>query len=349
MKFQITPVILSGGAGTRLWPMSNETRPKQFLPLTGRLTMFEMTLQRCQDRSLFAGPIIIGNDRHTSLINDQLTSIGCDDATILLEPCPRNTAPAIALAALTAKSPDTILLVMPSDHVISDNGKFYEAINRAAPQAAAGQMITFGIQPTGPETGYGYIKADREVEPGIFAVRQFVEKPVLEEAERMISDGNHFWNGGIFLFRADIYLDALKNFAPEILDSATRATAHSTAIRNEIRPDGKYFGECPSDSIDYAVMEKAENILTVPVSMGWSDLGSWDTLYELGKNADCEENALQIECSGNLIRSDRVRIHAAGVEDMIIIACGDDIMIVPRGQSQKVKKIAEFVNGRLQS
>lgn len=348
MKSQITPVILSGGAGTRLWPMSNESKPKQFLPLTGRLTMFEMTLQRCQDRSLFNGPVIIGNDKHTSLINDQLVSIGCNDATILLEPCARNTAPAIALAALTTKSPDTILLVMPSDHVISDNESFYTAIESAAPHAASGQMITFGIQPTGPETGYGYIKAGNQIETGIFSVEKFVEKPALAQAKVMISDGGHFWNGGIFLFRADAYLNALASFAPKILDFATKAAAHAVINNNEIRPSEQYFGDCPSDSIDYAVMEKADNVLTIPVSMGWSDLGSWDALYELGENGTGEERAIQIECSGNLIRSDRVRIHAAGVENMIIIASGDDIMIVPRGQSQKVKKIAELLKNNKQ-
>lgn len=341
---KITPVILSGGAGTRLWPMSRPECPKQFLALTSDKTMFQMTLERCGDSSLFGPPIIVAGISHQTLIEDQLAAIGCKDATILLEPCARNTAPAIALAALTAHAHNAALLVMPSDHVITDLAAFYAATASAHPLVEQGWLVTYGIAPTGPETGYGYIKCDGEIENNVYKVAQFIEKPDKASATAMLATGDHLWNSGIFLFRADIYLAALAKHAPEILAAAQVAMAAKTSNGKCINPDASTFAKSPSDSIDYAVMEKSDEVAVVPVDMGWSDVGSWDALFELSA-VPTDANVLTIDGKNNLIRSDGIRIHSAGMEDMIVIASGNDVMIVPRGKSQDVKKIVEALKG----
>ena len=335
---KIKPVILSGGGGTRLWPMSTPEHPKQFLALTNDETMFQLTLGRTSDAGKFSAPLVVANARHRELINTQLAEIDETDATLLLEPCARNTAPAIALAALACEDGATPLLVMPSDHVIQDVGAFHAAIAAALPQAEDGWFATFGISPTGPETGYGYIEMGEQLDSNIRQVSRFVEKPELAKAEAMIADGNHVWNGGIFLFRADAYLAALKEFAPDMLAACQDAMAKAEHDGNAILPDADAFASSPSDSIDYAIMEKAARVCVAPVSMGWSDVGSWDALYELGTGSDA---ASEIESSGNLVRSDGLNIHLAGVSDMIVVASGKDVLIVPRGKSQVVKKIVE--------
>jgi mannose-1-phosphate guanylyltransferase len=337
MKQRIVPVILSGGSGTRLWPMSVAERPKQFLPLTAVETMFQLTLARASDPERFAPPLIVANARHADLIEDQMA--GLVSGAIILEPCARNTAPAIALAALEAG--DAPLLVMPSDHVIADEAAFAEAVARALPLAEDGWLVTFGITPDAPETGYGYIKVGEELAPDMHRVARFIEKPDRDSAEAMIAGGGHAWNGGIFLFRADAYLKALEIHAPEMLSAAKRAMAAAQRQGKRILPDTEAFAACPSDSIDYAVMERAERVAVAPVSMGWSDLGSWDALYEIGaKDADANViggDVIAQAAKGNLIRSDGLRISVAGVDNLIIIASGNDLLILPRGQSQAVK------------
>ncbi|MFC4292267.1 mannose-1-phosphate guanylyltransferase/mannose-6-phosphate isomerase [Sphingorhabdus arenilitoris] len=337
---KITPVILSGGGGTRLWPMSRPERPKQFLALTGPHTMFQMTLDRCCDAAKFAPPLIVAGTSHIGLIGAQLEQIGVSDAEILLEPCARNTAPAIALAALAAADPDAPLLVMPSDHVIEDVAAFHAAIDAALPLVGAGWLTTFGITPTRPETGYGYIQTGEPLSPGVHKVARFTEKPDAVRAAEMIAGGDHLWNGGIFLFCASAYLEALGQFAPAMLSSATAAMEKAKRSGNQIHADKAAFETCPADSIDYAVMEKAEKVAVIPVSMGWSDVGSWDALYDLG-NHPLQEYVTDLDGKGNLIHSDGIRIHAAGLEDMIIVASGNDVLIVPRGKSQSVKQIVE--------
>jgi mannose-1-phosphate guanylyltransferase len=336
----ITPVILSGGGGTRLWPMSRPECPKQFLALTGKLTMFQMTLERTRDQSLFSAPIIVAGAAHAETVQRQLADIAITDAKILLEPYARNTAPAIALAALAVSNPQTPLLVMPSDHVINDINAFHNAIAAALPIVEGGWLATFGINPTGPETGYGYIKMAEEIAPKVQRVARFIEKPDAASAKEMINVGNHVWNGGIFLFRADRYLEALSIHAPDMLAAAQVAMANARAEGNVIHPDPDHFASSPSDSIDYAVMEKADRVAVIPVQMGWSDVGSWDALYELGE-IQTQANIVEIEGGRNLIRSDGIRIHMVGVDDMIVVASGNDILIVPRGKSQDVKKIIE--------
>lgn len=339
---RIVPVILSGGSGTRLWPMSTPDRPKQFLPLTHAQTMFQLTAQRTGDAARFSAPIIVANARHAGLIEDQLAEIGIAPEALILEPCARNTAPAIALAALEAG--DAPMLVMPSDHVIADEAAFMHAIDAALPLLDKGWLVTFGISPTGPETGYGYIEAGDALEPGTHRVSRFIEKPDRTRAEAMLDAGGHVWNGGIFLFRADMFLGALSAHAPEMLAAVQASLANAKREGARILPDEAAFASSPSDSIDYAVMEKADRVAVVPVSMGWSDVGSWDALHELGEK-DAAHNAIKgevrlIEAGGNLIHSDGIRISVAGVKDLIIVASGNEVMILPRGSSQDVKKFS---------
>jgi mannose-1-phosphate guanylyltransferase len=343
----ITPVILSGGAGTRLWPMSRAEQPKQFLALTGPQTMFEMTLARVHDKDRFAPPIVVAGVGHADLVEAQL---GGTLATVLLEPCARNTAPAIALAALAAKDPATPLLVMPSDHVITDIDAFYRATDALLPLVAQGWLATYGIAPTGPETGYGYIQRGPAIAPGVDQVARFVEKPDSARAAAMIASGDHLWNGGIFMFRADTYLGILAEHAPDMRAAAQAAMDQAVTDGQRLYPDAVAFAGSPSDSIDYAVMEKADRVAVVPVAMGWSDVGSWDALYDIGDQDDLRgrgaENALAIETDGTLIRSDGIRIHTVGVSDLIVIASGNDVLIVPRGKSQDVKKIVDALRAR---
>jgi mannose-1-phosphate guanylyltransferase/mannose-1-phosphate guanylyltransferase/mannose-6-phosphate isomerase len=338
---QITPVILSGGGGTRLWPLSTPEKPKQFLALTGEQTMFQLTLERVQDRAMFAAPIIVSGAAHAALVE---TQSDVHDAILLLEPCARNTAPAIALAALAAADPKAVMLVMPSDHAIADVAAFHAATQAALPLVEAGWMVTYGITPTAPETGYGYIRMGAELENGVRQVERFVEKPDRETAEAMLAEGSHSWNGGIFLFRADIYLGALSVHAPEILAAAQKAMAGASRHANRIAPQAEAFTTCPADSIDYAVMEKAERVAVVPVSMGWSDVGSWDALYELSAK-DAQGNAAtgttRLDSgSGNLIHAEGIRVSLHGVNDVIIVANGKEVMILPRGSSQMVRDFA---------
>jgi mannose-1-phosphate guanylyltransferase len=338
---KIVPVLLSGGAGTRLWPLSQPERPKQFLPLMSDKTMFAETLARTADRTRFSAPLIVANAGHRALIEADL---GGEDATLLLEPAARNTAPAIALAALAVPA-DAPMLVMPSDHVISDVPAFHAAIERGLALADAGWLVTFGIEPTGPETGYGYIEAGEALGDGSFAVKRFIEKPDMGRAAEMIAAGGHAWNGGIFLFRADAYLGALAKHAPDILAGARAAMNGAAREGNAILPDADTFAACPSDSIDYAVMEKAQRVAVVPVSMGWSDIGSWDSLHE-NRDKDASGNAVSggsivIDTNDCLIETDGIEIAAIGVRDLIVIASGNKVLIAPRGHSQRVREVVE--------
>lgn len=346
----ITPVILSGGSGTRLWPMSLPERPKQFLPLTADATMFQLTLDRVGDTARFADPIIVANARHADLIDAQLAGRA---ATLLLEPLARNTAPAIALAALIAPA-DAPLLVMPSDHVIADPTAFYAAIVSAMPFVERGWLATFGITPTAPETGYGYIRIGEEIGPGAHRVAAFVEKPDAATAERMIAGNDYVWNGGIFLFRADAYLRALETHAPAMLVAARASIEAATRDANRVLPDHDAFAASPANSIDFAVMEKVAmtdggRVAVVPVAMGWSDVGSWDALHTLGADDDGDAHhgeVVAIDTKNCLLRSDGIRIAAVGVEDLIVVASGSDVLILPRGRSQDVKRVVEAMKPR---
>jgi mannose-1-phosphate guanylyltransferase len=342
----LTPVILSGGSGTRLWPLSRPERPKQFIALTGDDTMLQQTLARTAGLPGLTPPIIVANSAHGDLIEAQSS----EDALIILEPCARNTAPAIALAALLAEDPSSTLLVMPSDHVITDTGAFHDAVARALPLVHEGWLVTLGITPDAPETGYGYIALGKKLAGGVQQVERFVEKPDQDRAEAMLRAGNHVWNGGIFLFRADAYLAALDQFGPAMAAAARAAVAQARREGARVLPDRDAFAQCPSDSIDYAVMERAEKVACVPVEMGWSDLGSWDALHAIAAkdaagNAG-SANATLIEAQGCLVRSDGIHVSLVGTENLIVVASGNEILIVPRGKSQLVKKAAEAAAAR---
>lgn len=334
----ITPVILSGGSGTRLWPVSLSERPKQFISLTAPQTMFQLTLERIRGLAGSNPPIVVANAAHADIIRAQ----GGADITMILEPCARNTAPAIALAALALEESDGAMLVMPSDHVIADVPAFHAAIERARRLVADGWLLTFGIEPDAPETGFGYIALGELLTEGVNRVAHFIEKPDAERAQAMLAEGGHVWNAGIFLFGARAFLDALAKHQPDMLAAAREAMAAARREGSAIQPDAERFAACPSDSIDYAVMERAEKVACVPVSMGWSDVGSWDALYALA-DKDGADNALQgavhaIDAQGCLIRSDGPVVTVVGAQDLIVVATADEIVILPRGRSQDVRK-----------
>jgi mannose-1-phosphate guanylyltransferase len=339
----IVPVILSGGSGTRLWPMSRPERPKQLLPLTGEHTMLQLTAGRAGGDG-FAAPIVVANAQHADEIEAQLDVVGAAPAALILEPAGRNTAPAIALAALAAGD-EAPLLVMPSDHVIADPDAFRRAVDAALPLARDGWLVTFGIEPDAPETGYGYIKLGEELAPGVHRVARFVEKPPRDVAEQMVSAGDHAWNGGIFLFRADAFLGALAAHAPEMLRATRQAMADARREGARLWPDADAFAASPSESIDYAVMEKADRVAVVPVAMGWSDVGSWDALHGISDSDEAgmatRGRVIALDSRNCLVRTDGARIAMVGVKDLIVVASGDDILILPRGRSQEVKALLE--------
>ena len=344
MSRTIVPVILSGGSGTRLWPMSRPERPKQFLALTADETMLQLTAKRAVGAQ-FTAPVVVANAAHAEEVEAQLAAIGSSPAAIILEPAGRNTAPAIALAALAADNGEDALLVMPSDHVIADVDAFHAAILRALPLVDDGWLVTFGIAPDAPETGYGWIQVGEPVVDGVHRVVRFVEKPPLDRAEAMLASGDHAWNGGIFLFRADRYLAALQIYAPDIVTSTQAAMDAARREGVRVYPDAEAFAASPSESIDYAVMEKAERVAVAPVSMGWSDVGSWDALHAVsGRDSDDNSHrgeVLAIDTRNCLVQSDGARVSLVGVSDLIVVASGNDILVMPRGRSQEVKKLIE--------
>ncbi|WP_448663207.1 mannose-1-phosphate guanylyltransferase/mannose-6-phosphate isomerase [Sphingomonas sp. CJ20] len=341
----IVPVILSGGSGSRLWPMSQPERPKQLLPLTAELTMLQLTASRASGER-FAKPIVVANATHVDAVEEQLAHVESVAQALILEPMGRNTAPAIALAAIAAGSGAQPLLIMPSDHVIADVEAFHAAIHAAMPLVEDGWLITFGIAPDAPETGYGWIKIGEPLIEGVHRVARFVEKPPLDKAQAMLASGDHAWNGGIFLFRADAYLAALDQFAPGMVDAARESMDKARHDGTRVWPEAAAFAACPSDSIDYAVMEKAERVAVVPVSMGWSDVGSWDALHAISacdaQGNVCRGDVIAIDTTNSLVRADGgKRIALVGVSDLIVVASGDDILVLPRGRSQDVKQIIE--------
>jgi len=356
----IIPVILSGGSGTRLWPMSTAARPKQFLPLVTDKTMFGETLARTAGQPGFAAPLIVCGPGHVDHAMADLSAAGLTDgpapARIIVEPAARNTAPAIALAAHAAGAGDTPILVMPSDHVMTDPAAFLAAIAAALPAVRAGALATFGIEPSGPETGYGYIErgAASPTAPGTFAVARFVEKPPLDRAQAMLDAGGHYWNAGIFLMRADAYLAALATSAPAMAEACAAAMAGAAHTGHAIHPDTAAFLASPSDSIDYAVMESAPNVVVTPVDPGWSDVGSWTALHDLGAK-DAHGNAIQgqviaIDTNGSLLRATPgLRLATLGIDNLIVIASstasGADVLVIPLDRAQDIKTIVEQLGG----
>ncbi|EED36661.1 mannose-1-phosphate guanylyltransferase/mannose-6-phosphate isomerase [Luminiphilus syltensis NOR5-1B] len=344
MTLTVTPVLLCGGVGSRLWPMSREGRPKQFLPLGGDGSMLQQTCQRL-DAVSATDPLIVCNDEHRFLVAEQLREINAEAAAIILEPVGRNTAPAIALAALHAikENPEALLLVLPADHFIADVDAFAAAVTKAAVVAAEGALVTFGVVPDRPETGYGYIRSGELLADDIYAVDQFVEKPTAEIAEQYLAAGIYRWNSGMFLFRADGFLRALSQSAPEI-ESACEAAMNRAAIDLDfIRPDKAIFEACPSDSIDYAVMEHTGSGAVVSLDCGWSDIGAWDALWAIG-HADDDGNVLSgdvllDDVRGSYVRSDSRLVAATGVDNLVIVETADAVMVAHRDHAQGVKRL----------
>lgn len=344
----IVPVILSGGSGTRLWPVSRPERPKQLLSLTAEETMLQLTVGRTDGCAAAAvgRPVLVANAAHADIIAEQMEAAGVDDHLVILEPFGRNTAPAIALAALEAQ-PGDALLVMPSDHTIADIAAFHAAIARALPLVNQGWLVTFGIAPDAPETGYGYIQMGEICADGVHQVARFVEKPDAERAAAMLMQGDHVWNAGIFLFRADAYLAALGRHQPAMLAAATAALESAIRTGKHVTPDPQAFAASPSESIDYAIMEHEPLVACVPVDMGWSDVGSWDALHAIStKDAGgntVRGNALPIGASNCLIHTDGPRVTLVDVDDLIVVVSKGEVMILRRGDSQKVRKVTEAI------
>ncbi len=343
MSHTITPVILSGGSGTRLWPVSTPENPKQFLPLTGPQSLFQQAVLRVNDASTFAPPLIVANLAHSDLIHVQMSEIGVKKYRIIIETSGRNTAPAIALAAFAIGGGDTQMLIMPSDHDIRDNQSFVFAVEGAAPKVHEQWLFTYGLVPTYAETGYGYLKMGKPLGENLHEVAQFIEKPPLALAQDMLRDGDYRWNAGIFQMRCDTYLQALEKYAPDIFLCCKSAIDQAIIEGDHIFPDRSCFEASPSDSIDYAIMEKADHVAMVSVSMGWSDLGNWNALYDI-TDKDGAENAVSgkthlIDSKGCYIRSDGAKISVLGMQDIIVISQGENIVILPRSKAQDVKKM----------
>lgn len=346
---RIVPVILCGGAGTRLWPLSRLDRPKPLVALGGEETMLQLTAARVADRSAFAPPVVVAGAEDAAEIEAQLASASCPPALLIEEPCARSTAPAIALAALCAPE-DALLLVMPSDHQVADAAAFRAAVAAAASAARQSWLVTFGIVPSRPETGYGYIAQGEALEEGVFRAARFAEKPDAQTARGWIAEGGWLWNAGIFLFRADAYLAALEALAPEILTGARRAIAGANRSGTRLRPDAESFAAAPARSIDRAVMEHSPRVAVVPVEMGWSDIGSWDALHALGPH-DADGNSVTgdgvaVGSRGCLIRTDGLAVVALGVEDLVVVATDRAVLVMPRKDSQRVKEAIDALVAR---
>lgn len=348
----IVPVILSGGSGTRLWPVSTSAAPKQFQPLTGGGSMFLQTVERTKDRGRFAAPLVVCGPAHIAHVEADLAAAGIGDARIIVEPAARNTAPAIALAALAAVADDpaAMILVMPADHVMTNVAAFLDAIEAARPAGDAGALATFGIAPSHPETGYGYIAAGDPVagSPGVHAVLRFVEKPPRDRAEAMLADGGHYWNAGIFLMRADRFLAELERQQPAMAAVCAAAMDGAHIDGAQVHPDADAFLSSPSDSIDYAVMEGAERVVVAPVDPGWSDVGGWAALHDLGAKDETGNvrigKVIAVDATGNYLRAcEGRRVAVVGISDLIVVTHGDDILIVPKDRAQEVKAIVEHL------
>ena len=347
----IIPVILSGGSGTRLWPVSRKMYPKQFIPLRQQRSLFQDTVKRCMalDEGIQA-PIVVCNEEHRFMAAEQLRLEAVVDAEILLEPVGRNTAPAIALAAYCAqqRDPDALMIVLPADHVMHDQTAFRRAIDAAMHCAEQDFLVTFGVTPTRPETGYGYIQAGAAiVEEQAFRVEKFVEKPALELAQEYLESGLYSWNSGMFMFRAASYIEQLKQYEPGIAQATLSAYQAHHRDLDFIRIDEKQFKQCKSESIDYAVMENTSRALVVPLNCPWSDVGSWHALWE-SLDLDADNNAssgdvLLQDCEGCMVHSSHRLVTAIGLRDIVVAETSDAILITPRSESQKVKSLTKML------
>jgi|TARA_R100000005_G_scaffold89876_2_gene60798 mannose-1-phosphate guanylyltransferase/mannose-6-phosphate isomerase len=340
----LTPVLLSGGVGSRLWPVSRELHPKQFLPLAGELTMLQQTLARTGSLQARA-PVVVCNEEHRFMVAEQLRQVGIKAGALILEPEGRNTAPAVALAALheLAQDPEAVLLVLPADHLIQQVDAFAEAVARALPMARAGRLMTFGVVPHTPETGYGYIRCGAALGDDLYTLDAFVEKPDSATAQAYLESGSYLWNSGMFLLRAETYLAQLEEFQPAMLASCRRAMQESTQDMDFIRPEAEAFAACPADSIDYAVMEHTREGGVIALDCGWSDVGAWSALWEVAAR-DPQGNVSQGDvmldnCRDSYFRSESRLLAATGVANLVVVETADAVLVADRDQVQDVKRI----------
>lgn len=341
---KIIPIILSGGSGTRLWPLSRKQYPKQYLPLTADNTMLQETILRLNGLDNLDEPIVVCNADHRFLVAQQCQQININNPTILLEPIGRNTAPAIAVAALQANkiNKDAVLLVLSADHIIKDITAFHQAIQQATEQAQAGKLVTFGINPTDANTGYGYIKYSKNNKAAC-RIEAFVEKPDLPTAQRYLAQGNYLWNAGMFMFQANIFIDELKTYAPEIVKFSKKAIANAVSDLDFIRLEEQAFKSSPADSIDYALMEKSNNAVVVPLDGQWSDIGSWSALYQVS-NKDAHGNVTQgdvivKDTTNSYINAQHHLVTTIGVDNLIVVDTPDVTFIATQAQAQAVKDL----------
>lgn len=349
----IVPVILSGGSGTRLWPLSRESQPKQFLALVEGESLLQQTLTRLDGLHEMAPPLLIGNQQHRFLLAEQLRQIGQAPSAIFLEPCGRNTAPAATVAALqaTAQGHDPLLLLLPADHLIRDHAAFQRSVETACVAAEAGYLLTFGVAPTHPETGYGYIRAGADL-AGATACQQvdrFVEKPDAETAAAYLAAGDYFWNSGMFLFRASAWLTQIERHAPKILSQCRQALEQAQCDLDFVRLDENSFSACPSDSIDYAVMEHTDQAAIVRLESDWSDIGAWPALSQVQPPSDAQDNlhhgdVLALDSRNCHVHAgDRRLVVTLGVEDLIVVDTPDALLVAARDQAQEVKRVVELL------
>jgi mannose-1-phosphate guanylyltransferase/mannose-6-phosphate isomerase len=349
MAAKIYPVILSGGSGTRLWPQSRTSHPKQFLQLVSDLSLLQETAARVSDPTTFSPPLMVCNEEHRFLVAEQLREIGVEPSHIVLEPVARNTAPAVAAAAsiLAAADPKALMLVLPSDHLIEDAVMFRSVVKSAAGAAADGALVTFGIKPTRPETGYGYISGGERLgtREGCFEVKRFVEKPDLATAESYLKDGTYYWNSGMFLFAADAFLEECDRYEPDIRKGAEAAVAGAETDLDFLRLEMAPFKAVPAKSIDYAVMEHTTRAAVVPADIGWNDVGSWSSLWEIGdKDASgnvIKGDALALETRNSFVSSNGPLVTVLGVENLAVVATMDAVLVLPLDRTQDVKTIID--------
>ena len=348
------PLILSGGSGSRLWPLSRKLYPKQFLALTGSATMFQQTLKRLALEGM-GKPIVVCNEEHRFIVSEQLAAIDCKAQSIMLEPFGRNTAPAVAIAAmhLLAEGRDELLLVLPADHVIEDLQVFHTALGVARKAAEQGEMVLFGVPAERAETGYGYIKTDGAksgLAAGVLQVEQFVEKPDLATANAFVAQGDYFWNSGMFLFRCSRYLEELQRHDPDIYDTCQLALSRSKVDLEFIRIDPGSFECCPDNSIDYAVMEKTDRACVVPLAAGWNDVGSWSALWDVqdkDNNGNSHTGDVVMHDSHNcLVHSQSKLVTLVGLDDVVVVETKDAVMVAHKDRVQDVKQLVNTLTAK---
>jgi len=344
---RIQPAIMSGGAGTRLWPMSRQGRPKQFLPLAGDKTLFQETALRvaAAEHSPYLSPLVIAGAGHIDHIHRQLAEIGVVPAAIVTEPMARNTAAVAAVAAAWTEGadPEALVLLMPADHHVADPAGFRAAVEKGARAAAQGSIVTFGVKPDRAHTGFGYIERGAEIAPSVYKVAAFREKPDEATAARYLAGGAHYWNAGIFLFSARTMLEELGLHAPKIKEQALKALARATRVGARIDLEEEAFRACPADSVDYAVMEKTAKAAVVgPVDVGWSDIGAWSALSP----ANAADRVLLIDADGCLVKTDGPFVGVVGATDLIVVATGDAVLVAKKDRAEDVKKLVEELKKR---